>query len=291
MSLFVNRGEQVSQPFKAGTYNQINFKIVKSTASGTAQSFDLTKINFGCKLYMGGGQTCEIVRYTNLYVLMQESSAKYSFSSITSDGTLSMDSSMDAGAWVVLSIDLEGFIQCVGNDYLDANLQIQDSASTDTFSISCTLPKAVGVMDSIPTIDVVQVQNGVTMREEFLGDDITRITLCTSGTEVVEQVVLNSDKYSPILEQSDIAVQTGEYSNTINPQASVEYDGNAFGKILFTGDVDDVELDNVSVNLTFDSSTTGSWLVIRRNKTSRALASYADTLRNKHSRKRWGKKA
>jgi hypothetical protein len=291
MSLFVNRGEQVSQPFKAGTYNVINFKFQKGTAVGSTQDIDLTKCNFGLKLYMGGGQTCEVVRYTNLYALTLESSAKYSTSIPLASGVITLPDTMALGDWAVLTIDLEGYIQCVGNDYLDANLQIQDGASTTTFSVSATLPKACGVMDSIPTIDVVQVQNGVTMREEFLGDDITRITLCSSGSENLEQVVLNSDKFSPILEQSDIAVQTDEYSNSVSSSIEADYNAGDRGKIIFSGESDDVELDNVSVNLSFDTSTSGSWLVIRRNKTSRALASYAETLRSKHSRKRWGKKA
>ena len=291
MSLFVNKGEQVSQPFKAGTYNTINFKIQKGTATGTGQTIDLTKVNFGLKLYMGGGQTSEVVRYTNLYVLALESNTKYSSEFPATSGIVEFDSTQALGEWGAFTIDLEGFVQCVGNDYLDANLQIQDGASTDAFSISATLPKAVGVMDSIPCVDVIQVQNGVTMREEFLGDDITRITLCTSGSENLEQVVLNSDKYSPILEQADIAVQTDEFSNVGYTSFEPNYNMKNKGKIIFTGDIDDVELDNVSLNLTFDASTSGSWLVIRRNKTSRALASYADSVRSKHSRKRWGKKA
>ena len=289
MSLLVNRGETITQPYKAGTYSTINFRLQKGTASGTGQTIDLTKINFGLKYYQGNGSSHEIVRYTNLFVLLMESQAD--FSNPMPGAEISFDTFADRGEFYAFSINLEGYIQCVGNDYLDANLQVQTSASTDDFSVTATLPKSCGVMDSIPTIDVIQVQNGVVQREEYLGDDVTRITLCTSGAEVLTQCVLNSDKLSPILEAQDIAIQTDEFSSSNTQTDSVVYGKNIKGKIIFTGDQDDVEIDNVSVNLSFDSSTTGSWLVVRRNKTSRALVNYANTLRNKHMRKTWGKKA
>ena len=162
MSLLVNRGETITQPYKAGTYSTINFRLQKGTASGTGQSIDLTKINFGLKYYQGNGSSHEIVRYTNLFVLLMESQTDYA--NELEGSTLVFDTSANLGEYYSLSINLEGYIQCVGNDYLDANLQVQTSSSTDDFSVTATLPKSCGVMDSIPTIDVIQVQNGVTKR-------------------------------------------------------------------------------------------------------------------------------
>jgi hypothetical protein len=290
MSLFLSRGEQKSSPIKSGTYGSINFSITKSAAVGVAQVIDLMLIQFGAKIYFGSGNTHEVVRYGNLYSLLQESSMDLFTKDIAFNNLFTIPAGVTQAFF---NINLEGYIRLVGNDYLDINVMPLVAASPLDFDINVTIPKSIGVMDSLPTIDIIQIQNGVTNREEYIGSNVERITLVTKKAgAILESVQINSDKYNPLLLKQDIAMQSVEYFGTPNLVDDEMFSLHTHPKVLFDGTKRDdlLELDDVTLSLAFNQAVDGSYLVIRRSKTSSNMARYAERLRGKHEARRWAKK-
>ena len=278
----LSRGESRIEQIKAGTFKWVNFKLIKSTAIGVAQTIDLRLINFYVKHFVNNNSG-DVVKQAPLYYVVLES--------LLDLGGYNLPSVVEIGigqTHINLSINLEKFIQLVGNDYLEVYANSLETSSASTYTIGITIPKVVGVMDSRPTIDLIQVQNGVQIRTEYLGSDIERIVL-VSATDNLTSVAITSDSLNTVLSDADVFAQSIEFAGLAPESMDTT---SMLGRVIFDGTkhADQVELKEVSLEMNFDAAVTGSYLVVRRNVTSKRLMNHGNSLRDKHFNKKMANK-